>query len=140
MQPRKGTWRRSWRRLPLTEPVTPAERRAAFAAPACAPCGRTDVTGLAPAGSSTDGGGDGGSDTSLDENPWADMVEPAAGPSEEDYAEALRQARALVFRRCLDGWGECYACSLKGKRSRWGQPGASGREHYDTRVHQAAEA
>ncbi len=173
MPPRKGAWRRSWRKLPVAElgETTRVERRSQWdaGAPVCAPCGGVSVPGVgeevpwadmveSPAGpgeeavESTSVGSSADVDPSVpgvdvaagmtgqvvEEDPWRSMSEHPAGPSQQDYAEALRQAQAHAFVRMVDGYGECFACTLyeKGKRSRWGRPG----EHFATSAHQKSEA
>ena len=60
-----------------------------------------------------------------EENPWADMVEEVSvhdAVYDCSYEVALREARGRVLRKMCDGWGECLACSLKSKKTRYGQP------------------
>ena len=73
-----------------------------------------------------------------DANPWADMVDEAPIPDavhDRSYQVALREARGRVLRKMCDGWGECLACSLKSKKTRYG----NGPEHFLTIDHGRAE-
>ena len=62
-------------------------------------------------------------------DPWADMVEEVPVPDavhDRSYEVALREARGCILRKWSGGWGECLACSLKSKKTRYG----NGQEHF----------
>ena len=73
-----------------------------------------------------------------DPNPWADMVDETPIPDavhDRSSQVALREARGRVLRKMCDGWGECLACSLKSKKTRYG----NGVDHFLTDGHGEAE-